>query len=40
VIDQFFAPIKRFRRIATRYERKAENFVGFAWFTCVLLNVK
>ena len=36
VIERFFGHIKRFRRIATRYEKKAENFLGFAWLAAML----
>ena len=31
VIERFFGRIKRFRRVATRYEKKAVNFAGFVW---------
>jgi transposase len=31
VIVRFFGRIKRFRRVATRYEKKAVNFAGFIW---------
>ena len=31
VIERFFGALKRFRRVATRYEKKAENFLGFVW---------
>jgi len=31
VIERFFGRIKRFRRVATRYEKKAVNFAGFIW---------
>lgn len=39
VIERFFGAIKRFRRVATRYEKKAENYLGFAWFTAVLVGL-
>lgn len=31
VIERFFGRIKRLRRAATRYEKKAVNFAGFVW---------
>lgn len=31
VIERFFRRIKQCRRIATRYEKKAANFLSFAW---------
>lgn len=31
VIERFFRRIKPCRRIATRYEKKAESFAGFVW---------
>ncbi|MEM7809388.1 MAG: transposase, partial [Planctomycetota bacterium] len=31
VIERFFGRIKRCRRVATRYEKKAANFAAFAW---------
>ncbi len=38
VIERFFAAIKRFRRVATRYEKKAENFLGFVWLAATLVQ--
>ena len=40
VIERFFGAIKRFRRVATRYEKKAENHLGFAWLAAVLVGFK
>lgn len=36
-VERLFAWLKRFRRIATRYERKAENFLGFLHLGCILV---
>ncbi len=36
VIERFFCQIKRYRRIATRYEKKAVNFAGFVWIAAML----
>ena len=39
VIERFFGAIKRFRRVATRYEKKATNYLGFAWLAAVLVSL-
>jgi transposase len=39
VIERFFGAIKRFRRVATRYDKKAANFLGFAWLASILVNL-
>ena len=31
VVERFFARIKRYRRVATRFDKKAANFLGFVW---------
>ena len=31
VIERVFRRLKECRRIATRYEKKARNFIGFLW---------
>lgn len=31
MIERFFGKIKQFRRVATRYDKKAANFLGFVW---------
>jgi transposase len=36
VIERFFGRIKRFRRVATRYEKKPVNFTGFIWLAALL----
>ena len=36
VIENFFARIKRLRRVATRYEKLSETFLGFVTFAAVL----
>lgn len=40
VIERFFGAIKRFRRVATRYDKKAANFLGFAWIAALLVTLK
>ena len=36
LIENFFQFIKRFRRIATRYEMKAQNYAGMITLVCIL----
>ena len=40
MIERFLEAIKRFRRVATRYEKKAANFLGFACLAAVLVSLK
>jgi transposase len=30
VVERFFAKLKHFRRIATRYEKRADNYLAMA----------
>ncbi len=39
VIERFFGRIKRYRRVATRYEKKAINFTGFVWLAAFISEV-
>jgi transposase len=36
LIENFFQFIKRFRRIGTRYEKHAANFIGMIMIGCIL----
>jgi transposase len=36
-VECFFFRLKRFRRIATRYEKTARNYLGFLHLTCAML---
>ena len=36
VIERFFRRIKQCRRVATRYEKKANNFAAFVWLAAGL----
>ena len=41
VIERFFGSLKRgYRRVATRYEKKAANYLGFAWLAAVLVGTE
>ena len=31
VVERFFGRIKQYRRVATRYDKKAANYLGFVW---------
>lgn len=30
-VERYFARIKQYRRVATRYDKKASNYLGFVW---------
>ncbi len=36
VIERFFGGLKRYRRVATRYEKKPVNFAGFVWLAALI----
>ena len=36
VIERFFCRIRRCRRVATRYEKKAVNFAGFVYLAAFI----
>jgi transposase len=38
VVERFFGRIKRCRRVATRYEKKAVNFAGFVWLAAFVTD--
>ena len=35
VAERYFARIKQYRRVATRYDKKAANFLGFVWIASI-----
>ena len=35
LVENFFCKIKRYRRVATRYEKNSENFLGFVLFAAI-----
>ena len=39
MIERFFGRIKRCRRVATRYEKKAVNFAGFVWLAALVVEL-
>ena len=40
VVERFRAQAKQFRRVATRYEKKAANFLGFVWVPALAVMLK
>ena len=39
VIERFFGRLKRLRRGATRYEKKAANYLGFVWLAAIVTTL-
>jgi transposase len=39
-VERFFSRIKHFRRIATRYDKLAANFMGFLTLAAIMLWLK
>ena len=39
-VERFFGAVKRSRRVATRYEKKAGNYLGFVWLAAVLVGLE
>ena len=39
LVERFFGRVKRFRRVATRYEKKPENYTGFFWIAALLTDI-
>ncbi|MEM1415740.1 MAG: transposase, partial [Myxococcota bacterium] len=39
-VERLFAWLKRMRRIATRWERKAENYLGFLHLGCAVILLR
>ncbi len=37
MVERFWAQVKPFRRVATRYEKKAKNFLGFVWVASLMV---
>jgi transposase len=40
VVERLFAWMKQFRRVATRWDRKADNYLGFAQLACVVILLR
>ena len=39
-VERVFAWLQNFRRLVTRYERKAQNFLGFVQLGCVVILLR
>ena len=37
VIERFFGRIKQYRRVATRFDKKAANYLGFVWLASITI---
>ena len=35
VVERFFGRVKQYRRVATRYDKKAANYRGFVWLASI-----
>lgn len=35
VVECYFGKLKRYRRVCTRYDKKAQNFLGFVWLASI-----
>jgi transposase len=40
VIERFFRSLRNFRRVATRYDKLPENFLGFVHLAALLIHLK
>lgn len=34
-VERFFGRVKQYRRVATRYDKKGRNFLGFVWLAAI-----
>lgn len=39
IIERFFHRLKQFRRVATRYDKLAVRYLGFVYFTSILITI-
>jgi transposase len=39
-VERLFAWLQNFRRLVTRYEYHARNFLGFLWLGCILILLR
>ena len=37
VVERYFARVKQYRRVATRYDKKAANLLGFVWVASIAI---
>lgn len=36
-VERFFGRIKQYRRVATRYDKRAANYLGFVWVASIAI---
>ncbi len=36
-VERFFGRIKQYRRVATRFDKKAANYLGFVWLASLVI---
>ena len=39
-VERFFAKLKQFRRVATRYEKEAVNYLGMVYIAATRISIK
>jgi transposase len=39
-VERFFAWVQNFRRVATRFDYKAENYLGFVHLGCIVILLR
>ena len=39
-VERLFAWLQNYRRLVTRYERHAENFLGFVYLGCICILLR
>lgn len=39
-VERFWSKVKHYRRVATRYEKKAQNFLAFVWLASAMVMLK
>jgi putative transposase len=37
VVERYFARVKQYRRVATRYDKRGTNFLGFVWVASIAI---
>ena len=37
VVERYFARLKQYRRVATRYDKRGANFLGFVWVASIAI---
>lgn len=40
VVERFWSEVKQYRRVATRYEKKAQNFLAFVHVASIMILLK